>query len=567
MNKTFFWGALFIVLLQLFLPSTGQASGYIEGEALVMLEAPPGAAAKDVSAFEAQLSASAARLAASAGASVESTFSAIAARSGKNIVHLRSGRKKTEQLIADLEKLPGVLGAWPNFVVEAARTPDDPGYPRLWGMQAIGAPGAWERNTGSEEIFVAVIDTGIDYNHEDLAANMGRDLDGNFGIDTVNKDNDPMDDEGHGTHVAGTIGAVGNNGIGVTGVNWRVSMLAVKVLGSDAKGSESQIIRGLNYVLDQKGRGLNIRVVNMSLTGWRNPIPNPERHPYGVAHKAVSDAGIVIVVAAGNEKQDIDAPDKYYDFKKWEWVDLRGRRPYPAAFSFRNMITVASISGDRDLSSFTNFSPNFVHIAAPGSKVYSTSPGNGYREDQGTSMAAPHVAGAAALIAAEHPGKSAPEIKALILGNTTQNYRLQGRVISGGFLNLESALKASPTEVPVTAISVFPKTVNLVGKTSYSVTARIEPANADDKRIVWFSDNPTVATVEASENGATIYSVSDGKAKVTAQALDGLVSATVAVSVGGAGGFDHGGGGCSVGGASAGGPLLLAALLALLLKR
>lgn len=520
--------------------------GYAEGEALVVVKAPLSTTSDSI-AFMETLASSAESLAASLGARAVRTYGAIAAHTGKNIVHIRSEHKTTEDLISALHALPEVIGAWPNYKSRATRTPNDPKYGKLWGMKYIGAPEAWETATGNSGIYVAVIDSGMDYNHEDLAANIGRDLDGDIGFDAVNDDADPLDDYGHGTHVAGIIGATGNNALGVCGVNWRVSLLGVKVLNAEGLGYDSWIIAGLNYVLEQKERGLNIRVANMSLTGWREPILDQEKNPYALACKALSDAGIILVVAAGNEKQNIDNPEEYYDWSQFRWVDLRGQRPYPASFTFDHMITVGSMAGDRAPSSFTNYSPNFVHLAAPGTDILSTFPGNEYTTESGTSMASPHVAGTAALLAARYPRKSAAEIKARIIGNTISNYHWEGRVVFGGFLHAATALEAPDPRVPVTEITLFPDSATLSGRASISVAATALPLHAENKEIVWFSDNPTVAVVEKTDTGATITSLSDGKATIKAHAIGGVVTKAVSVTVTGAGpAVLGGGGGCAV---------------------
>ena len=519
---------------------------FVEGEVLAVLQA-PSLSASNAALFNESVASSAESVAASVGAQAVQTYGAIAIRSGKNIVHIRSEQKSTEELIAELKTLPEVIDAWPNYISRASLVPNDPNFGKQWGLRYINAAEAWDISTGKAEIFVAVIDSGIDYLHEDLAANIARDLDGNLGFDAVNKDADPMDDHGHGTHVAGIIGAVGNNGIGTTGVNWKVGLLAVKVLDSEIRGNDAGIIAGLNYVLEQKERGLDIRVANMSLTGWREPILDQEKNPYGAAIKALSDAGILLVVAAGNEKQNLDSPEEYYDWANFRKVDLRGKRPYPACFTFENMITVSSMAGDRAPSSFTNFSPNFVHLAAPGTDIPSTWPGNGYKTISGTSMATPHVAGTAALIAARFPRKSAPEIKARIVGNTIMNYSWEGRVVYGGYLDAAAALGEPDPAVPVTAISLYPESLKFSGKTSLAVTATVRPVNADKKDIIWSSDNPSVAVVSQTDTGATITSVSDGKATIKAHALGGGASASVSVTVTGAGAaVMGGGGGCSV---------------------
>ncbi len=191
------------------------------------------------------------------------------------------------QAIALYKKQPGVLTAEPNYIQKALVTPNDSRYPELWGMEKIQAPTAWNTTTGSSSVVVGVIDTGVRYTHEDLAANMWRnpgesgggketngvDDDGNgytddvFGIDAANGDSDPMDDNDHGSHCSGTIGGVGNNGKGVAGVNWNVKIMALKFLASDGGGSTSGAITCFQYATMMKQRGINIRVLSNSWGG------------------------------------------------------------------------------------------------------------------------------------------------------------------------------------------------------------------------------------------------------------------------------------------------------------
>ena len=213
----------------------GHGTGeHVDGEVLVLLEIPPNAASASGSACEAALLSSAQSVAESIGARAVRAYPAIAVATGRNTVLMKGEGKSTQELLAALDGRPGVLGASPNYIFHATATPDDPRYGEMWGMPFIEAPGAWDTATGSRDIVVAVVDTGIKRDHADLAANVVRDVDGEWGIDTINNDRDPADDQGHGTHVAGTIGAAGNNALGVTGVNWTVGLLGVKVLGATA---------------------------------------------------------------------------------------------------------------------------------------------------------------------------------------------------------------------------------------------------------------------------------------------------------------------------------------------
>lgn len=530
-SKTFIF---FIALTCLFAAAGFAGAGtrmeYVEGEALVVIESPGNISAMDRACFEARLSASAESVASIVGAKAVRTYGALAAASGKNIVFLRAEGKSTKELLDALGKAPGVLGAAPNYIFRALVTPNDTRYDELWGMGAINAPSAWDVETGDAGVFVAVLDTGINYTHPDLAANIGTDMDGNRGIDTVNSDVDPMDDQGHGTHVSGTIGAVGNNATGVAGVNWAVSLLGVKVLGADGSGSGESIIAGLNYVVNQKSRGLNIRVANMSLGGWMEPIDNPDTNPYALAHKAVSDAGIVLAVAAGNEYQNMENPGGPGSDPEHPAYDYRGELNYPACFHFANMITVASITSARVLSDFSNYGSAYVQLAAPGSAILSTTKEGGYASGYGTSMACPHVAGAAALIAAAHPGETAGQIRARILNYTTANADLTGKVSTGGYLNVSAAISGTAPAVPVSGVSVSPTESRLFIGETVALTATVLPANADNKGVSWSSSNPSIASVSA--NGV-VSALANGSARIAVHTDEGGFTAFCDVTVAG----------------------------------
>ncbi|WP_300524800.1 S8 family peptidase [Aminiphilus sp.] len=452
--------AFFCLLLLVFCVGSVNAAAspdYVPGDVLVLLRETPSASAQaDGVSFEAALASQASAFAQSIGARAVQTYPSLAATTGKSIVLLRSDTKSTEELLAMLEDNDSVLGASPNYVVHASAVPDDPRYGELWGMERIGAPQAWDATTGSDAIYVAVIDSGIKYDHVDLAANMGRDMDGFYGRNCVTgawDPNDPLDDQGHGTHVAGSIGAVGNNGVGVAGVNWNVKLLAVKVLNDQGRGSGADIIAGFDYVLGQKNRGRNIRVANMSLGGWWTPVADPYSDPYGAALNALCNAGILVVVAAGNEYQDIDNPGGPGSDPDNPDDDYRGLRPYPACFPFSRMITVAAIDSSGAKANFSNYSPNYVHLAAPGVNILSTTFDGGYASWNGTSMATPYVAGAAALLMARYPAETADQIKARIVDNVAANANLAGRVSTGGELDLAAAMGGA---VPTGTITPTP---------------------------------------------------------------------------------------------------------------
>lgn len=533
---------------------------FVEGEVLVLFEG-TGASSADISVFNSDLESSAKAIASSVGARSLGTFSAIAAQTGRNIAHLSAEGKTTAELMDELKSQPGVIGVAPNYLFRASVTPNDPYYTggNLWGMSRIGGSSAWDISSGDRGVFVAVLDTGIKNDHVDLSANMGVDKDGNWGKNLITSGALPIDDNGHGTHVAGTIGAMGNNGIGVVGVNWSVSLLAVKVLDSQGSGTGSQIMAGLDYVVAQKQRGLNIKVANMSLGGWGAPIYNLNSDPYAVTFKAVSDAGIVLVVAAGNEGQDIDNPG-WYDHPTQGWINLAGQRPYPACFPFANMITVGSIASNSAMSDFSNYSPNFVQLAAPGSGIWSTSYTGGYESMNGTSMATPHVAGAAALIAAASPTATAREIKARILANVNSNANISSKFYTKGDLNLLTSVRNDVGFVPATGIAVSTSAVSLGSGGTVQLSASVSPANATNRMVGWSSNNPSVATVSGT---GLVKAVSAGTAVISAWSNDGGLISNATVSVTG-GSILDGGGGCSIGLAPA---TLLLALPLLFLSR
>ena len=304
----------------------------------------------------------------------------------------------TVEEIRSLNNDPQIEYFEPVYKVRTFREPNDEHYEKQWGFRQINAPRGWIRKTDAKEVVVAVIDTGIDYTHPDLLANLwknpgekpknGKDDDGNGIVDDVlganfsgeGEAHDPMDEEGHGTHVAGIIGAVSDNKIGVAGTAWRVQMMAIKSFGADGSGTTATSGQAVYYAIDK-----NADIINASWGGG-------QRSQYlKNAIRAANDASILFVAAAGNDGAN-GANNDEVPF-------------YPANYDVPNVISVMASTKEGRKWSSSNFGRNTVDIAAPGSGIYSTYLEKRYAFMAGTSMAAPFVAGAAALVVARF-GKS-----------------------------------------------------------------------------------------------------------------------------------------------------------------
>jgi thermitase len=363
------------------------------------------------------------------------------------------------EAVEQFKKLPEVLDAQPNFVYHTQATPNDPRFNELYGMNKIQAVTAWNTTTGSANVVVAVIDLGVDYNHPDLNANMwrnpgetgldslGRDkatngvdddangyIDDVFGIDTINHDSNPLDDGGHGTHVAGTIGAVGNNSLGVVGVNWTVRIMAIKSHDIFGNGSSASVIEAFHYATLMRNRGVNVRVTNSSWGGA------PEAPSFDQALKdaidASGNAGILNVCAAGNSGTNNDVTPFY-----------------PATYDSPSILAVTA-SDSNDGAAFS-FGPTTVDLAAPGVGVLSTIPNSGYGMLSGTSMATPHVSGAAALICAYNPYLTVAQLKAALMNNVDVLPAFNGRCVTGGRLNVLRAIQSLPSTNQIDTADFF----------------------------------------------------------------------------------------------------------------
>ena len=325
---------------------------------------------------------------------------------------------------------------------DSKAAPNDPMFGEQWALSNngqnggkakadIGALKAWLKTQGSEDIVVAVLDSGVDYGHKDLVKNIWvrpdniasyRDdelgvIDDKHGYNADANSGDPMDTNGHGTHCAGIIGAEGNNGEGISGVNWKVEIMPLKFMGRGGFGTTKNAIEAINYAVDRKKAGVNVRVINAS---WGSTMYSKALED---AIRAAGEQGILFVAAAGNNSTDND------------------RRPhYPSNYKLPNVISVAALDRGDGLASFSNFGVKTVHIAAPGKDILSTWLNNQYREASGTSMATPQVAGVAALIIANEPKIKVQDLRKRLLKSVDSLDILKGKVENAGRLNASKAL-------------------------------------------------------------------------------------------------------------------------------
>ncbi|WP_108944614.1 S8 family serine peptidase [Shewanella halifaxensis] len=461
---------------------------------------------------------------------------------------LRAG-SDVEQAIKIISRHPAVKYAEPNYVIKAIGTPDDPDFVSLWGLHNTGQDGgtadadidaveAWDVTTGDSSVIVGVIDTGVDYSHPDLQANMwvnpneipgnGIDDDGNGVVDDIHgfnaNDNsgDPMDGNGHGTHVAGTIGASGNNGVGVVGVNWDVSIIGCQFLDASGSGSTEGAIACIDYMTDLKvNHGVDIKLTNNSWGGGGFSQALKDSIESG------GDAGILFVAAAGNSAVDNDANPHY-----------------PSSYDSDAVMSIASTDRNDAMSSFSQWGLTSVDMGAPGSAILSTTPGNTYSTFSGTSMATPHIAGAAALVWSINPALTPVEMKQLLMNSGDANADLTGKTVAGSRLNVANALDLADPE-PGYRFSVTPasQTIEAGSATSYdysvgsvagwdgtvALSVAVSPALAG----VTLSSNSVMAGESFSLDVATDAAAAWGDYTITVTGDDGTTvkSKSVALSV------------------------------------
>ncbi|MFQ6052212.1 MAG: S8 family serine peptidase [Candidatus Hydrothermarchaeota archaeon] len=372
-----------------------------------------------------------------------------------NLFHLKVPEGiGTERAIRVLNQLPFVEYAEENGLVYACYTePNDPKFPNQWALKQISvgdddAPDAWDTFTGSSDIVVAVIDSGMALTHEDLAANLwvndddiqgdGVDNDGNgyvddtYGWDFVScfpgpcRDNDPSDCSGHGTKVAGIIGGVGNNNKGVAGINWSIKLMAVRVLNCKDKGYTADVVAGIDYAIEN-----GAHILNNSYGGYKYFSSEVD------AILRARAAGRLFIASAGNKGLD---------------TDLTENRHYPSCYACENIISVLATDQNDEKPSWSNYGETTVDIGAPGASILTTLMDGGYGYVDGTSAAAPHVSGVAALVWGK-PIKvwHWSQVKDTILNMAEPKDSLAGLCVSGARLSAyEPDLPSAPSNLTAT---------------------------------------------------------------------------------------------------------------------
>ena len=496
------------------------------------------------------------------------------------VVINKKNSRSLSQLQIEFSNEATVIFTEPNQTVSIQAISNDPNMSNLWGMQGnYGSKGttAWDQNyIGSSKIVTGIIDSGIDYTHQDLYLNIwlnqgeirglsffsflqdidndglitfrdlnssinltnpsanlidwningyidagdllnnqsgwedGNDFDSNgyiddlIGWDFVNTDNDPYDDNGHGTHVAGTIGAIGNNNTGVAGLNWLTQMIALKTLSGVGSGSLSSAIRATDYFTTAKVQATN-RNESSRFLGTNNSWGG------GGYSQALTDSiqrasnqDLLFIAAAGNGGGDGigDNNDIYTN--------------YPSNYTNSNVIAVASTTSTGELSSFSNYGAVSVDLGAPGSSILSTLPGNQYGTYSGTSMATPHVTGALALMASASSQATAQQLKDALLQSTVATSSLSGKTLSGGRLDVMAAINnlkgVPPTTIPTYSLTPSASSINEGAVLTSTVTTTNLVIGS---KLYYALDGPGITSADFSAGTITGEGVTDSTGTFT----------------------------------------------------
>jgi len=453
-----------------------------------------------------------------------------------NGMHITVPDKSFEQIKAMIENMPmsnSMIKSIEKNYANASFKSNDTYYDKLWAIENTGqsvnnksgtsdadmdVDEAWKIEKGEHNVVVAVLDTGIDYTHNDLADNM---WDGNAhhgydfaGDDDGNNDDDPMpdtpyDDKGHyhGTHVAGTIGAIGDNSNGVSGVAQNVQIMAIKIFRPNGYGYSSDILEGLDYVSKQIDNGVNVVAINASYGGGGGK-PGDSMDE---AIQKLGDKGVVFCAAAGNDGKDIDSEPVY-----------------PASYSATNIITVAASDQDDKLASFSNYGKDTVEVSAPGTNILSTYPDNQYAYLQGTSMATPNVTGTVALLASVNPSSSVEDRIKAVENNVDVKNSLTNKVSTDGRVNTYKAVKALSDDSSANNPPVANKDS---ATTEYETKVTIDVLKNDTDKD---GDTLNLKSVTNPEHGSTV--INNGKVDYTPESgFSGTDTFSYAISDGNGG--------------------------------
>jgi subtilisin family serine protease len=352
-----------------------------------------------------------------------------------NVVRVRKHGLALAVLARRLRGTRGVRYAERDYYLHRSLAPNDPNYPQQYalaatGAGAVGAPVAWNTRTSCAK--VAVLDTGTQYNHPDLTGNVWHNsheiagnnvdddhngyIDDYYGVNLVKGRDSGVDDEGHGTHVSGIIAGHGDNATGVSGLCWTGSIVPVKFMNSQGKGSSSAAATGLDYAIN-----VGAKIVNGSFGSSSKSTALEDEVNYA------QSKGVLLVFAAGNNSTNNDSAPEY-----------------PAAFTNGNIIAVAAVTSSGALASFSNYGPKSVDLGAPGDNILSTYLNSAYKVLSGTSMASPIVAAAAAMLHSRDSSLTYSQIRSTILSHTQPDAALQGKVVHPGVLNIAAALGSVP---------------------------------------------------------------------------------------------------------------------------
>jgi len=424
------------------------------------------------------------------------------------------------QTLENLSQDANVAYAEPDYIVTINATPNDTDFGLQWGLNNnndadIDAPEAWDIGTGNNSVVVAVIDSGVDYNHPDLTNQIwsnpneipgnGRDDDGNGFVDDVrgwdfaDNDNNPIDEHNHGTHVAGVIGAQTNNARGIAGINWNVQIMALKFMNAQGAGSTSAAIQAIDYAV---ANGAMVSNNSWGGGGFSQALFD--------AIQAANQRNHLFIAAAGNDGANTDTTAHY-----------------PSSYNLPNIISVAATDQQDRLATFSNFGSRTVDLAAPGFQIHSTIRNGQYQAFSGTSMASPFVAGVAGLLLGQNSTLTVSELKAAILDNADPIGALSGRVLTGGRLNAFNSITGITAGAPTTPVT--PVVIGTPTATTLTIGDTLQlSATGGDGAYTWTSQNPNRARIDST---GLLTATASGSARVIATDGTGLVSSTLVLNI------------------------------------